>query len=459
MKFIDFNFHPLILKGIKIAGFSEPSPIQKEAIPLILEGFDLVAQAHTGTGKTAAFGLPILEKISGGEIDSALIITPTRELATQISDELYYLGRFANIRTLAVYGGAPYGRQIAIINKGVNIVVATPGRLKDLYQKGKIDNFNPQVVVLDEADEMLDMGFLDAIRDIFEYIPQNRQTLMFSATMPKPILDLANTLLYSPKFVSVVKQNQESKNSEIKQHYLVLQEEQRDEAVVKLLEMQKYKKALIFCRTKKEVDRLSEHLIALGFEAKGLHGDLEQFQRDEIIKNFKRGLIKILIATDVAARGLDIKDVTHVINYHIPFDPQSYVHRIGRTGRAGKKGVAITLVSTKEFRELLRIKKEVGAKMELITIKLEAKELDNEDFKNLNALIKNCEIRKDIEKIIEKLEIKDKELLIKKLLSYTINKERFGSNCLGYSKSDVDRLVNEYLEEQKATKRKKRRRN
>ena len=256
MKFIDFNFHPLILKGIKIAGFSEPSPIQKEAIPLILEGFDLVAQAHTGTGKTAAFGLPILEKISGGEIDSALIITPTRELATQISDELYYLGRFANIRTLAVYGGAPYGRQIAIINKGVNIVVATPGRLKDLYQKGKIDNFNPQVVVLDEADEMLDMGFLEDVKKIFNFFTAKRQTLMFSATMPKPIINLSKTILNEPKFIKITQNDITNKN--ISQSFYVVKEPQRDDALIRLLDFLIPKKLLFFVARKK---RLIELLI------------------------------------------------------------------------------------------------------------------------------------------------------------------------------------------------------
>jgi len=459
MKFRDFDFNPCLQKGIKIAGFSEPSPIQQEAIPLILDGFDLVAQAHTGTGKTAAFGLPILEKIANNEIQRALIITPTRELATQVSDELYYLGRFCGIRTLAVYGGAPYGRQIALINRGVDIVVATPGRLKDLYQKGKISDFNPEVVVLDEADEMLDMGFLDSVREIFEYIPQNRQTLLFSATIPEPIKDLAQSLLYNPEYISVINEGDDTTNQDIEQVYFVIDEEQRDEAIVKLLEVEEYKKALIFCRTKKEVDRLSEHLKALGFEVEGLHGDIEQLQRDEIVKNYRRGKIKILVATDVAARGLDIKDVTHVFNYHIPFDPQSYVHRIGRTGRAGKRGKAVTLATTSEFKELLRIQKEVGSSMRLVTIKLDDGPLSQEDIAALKSLIKNCKIRDDIEQILSNFN-EDRDILLKKLLSYTIHREKLGSsNCLGYSKNDVDRMYKAYLEEEKATKRKKRKRN
>ena len=250
MKFSEFDFHADIAKGVKIAGFREPSPIQKMAIPIINSGSDMVGQAHTGTGKTAAFGLPMLDKIARGEIERALVITPTRELATQVSDELYHLGRFAGIRTLTVYGGVGYGRQIALIHKGVQVVVATPGRLKDLYQKGKIDVFNPEIVVLDEADEMLDMGFLEEIKEIFNYIPQNRQTLLFSATMPQPIKDLASHILYKPEFISVVGDD-ETTNNIIDQRYYMINENQRDDAIVRLLETEDTNKCIIFCRMKR----------------------------------------------------------------------------------------------------------------------------------------------------------------------------------------------------------------
>jgi ATP-dependent RNA helicase DeaD len=418
----------------------------------------LIGQAHTGTGKTAAFGLPILDMIARGEIQKALIITPTRELATQVSDELYYLGRFAGIRTLAVYGGVGYGRQIALINKGVDIVVTTPGRLKDLYKKGKIDSFNPEVVVLDEADEMLDMGFLDDIREIFEYIPQNRQTMLFSATIPEPIKELADTILYSPEFISVIGQ-ETTKNVDIKQLYYVIEEHQRDEAIVRLLEIEDFNKALIFCRMKKEVDRLNEHLNALGFSARGLHGDIEQMERNAIIKSYRRGEIKILIATDVAARGLDIKNVTHVFNYHIPFDPQSYVHRIGRTGRAGKSGKAITLVSTEEFRELKRIQKEVGADIELKTIKISNASIDEEELKALKNKIKHYEVDENIDIIKKEFNDLEKDELIEKLLSYAAKKENILSVVtLGYNQEAVDKLYRDYLREEKAKKGSKRRR-
>jgi len=404
------------------------------------------------------YGLPILEKLANGEIEKALIITPTRELASQVSDELYHLGRFGGIRTLAVYGGVGYGRQIALINRGVQIVVATPGRLKDLYQKGKIDSFNPEIVVLDEADEMLDMGFLDSVKEIFDYIPQNRHTLLFSATMPEPIKDLAESLLYNPEYISVVSEEDSTTNNKIQQHYYIIDEEQRDEAIVKLLEHEKFNKALIFCRMKREVDRVSEHLKALGFNANGLHGDIEQMQRDEIVKKFRRSNIKILVATDVAARGLDIKGVTHVFNYHIPFDPQSYVHRIGRTGRANKDGKAITLVSTQEFRELSRIQKEVGADMQLSVLNIGSSKITQEDIATLKSHLNSIDIKENINSVIENFNNENRDELIKKLLSYMIEKENLESKeSIGYTQESVDRLYREYINEQKSSKNKKRR--
>jgi len=460
MKFSEFDFHRDLAKGIKIAGFKEPSPIQQMAIPLIKDGEDLVGQAHTGTGKTAAFGLPIMDKIAKGEISRALIITPTRELATQVSDELYHLGRFAGIRTLSVYGGVGYGRQIALIHKGVQIVVATPGRLKDLYKKGKIDGFNPEIVVLDEADEMLDMGFLDEIKEIFEYIPQNRQTLLFSATMPEPIKELANEILYEPKYISVIGE-EDTTNNIIEQYYYVIAEEQRDEAIVKLLENEDVDKCIIFCRMKREVDRLVEHLKALGFNAEGLHGDLEQIDRENIIKAYRRSQIKIMVATDVAARGLDVKNVTHVFNYHIPFDPQSYVHRIGRTGRAGKDGKAITLVSTQEFRELKRIQKEVGANMQLATIG-GGEDIEDEDIAYLSDVIQNIELDSRAIDVLDRLGFDDyKELSLKFIsLMLELESDNIGSQ-IGFDSGKVAQMIDAYEAEQKATKntnrRKKRR--
>ncbi len=458
MTFDDFDFHPDVRKGIRIAGFKEPSPIQKEVIPLIIEGHDMVGQAHTGTGKTAAFGLPIIDMLARKEIERALVIVPTRELASQVSDEIYHLGRFAGIRTLEVYGGVGYGRQIALIHKGTQIIVATPGRLKDLYRKGKIDVLSPEVVVLDEADEMLDMGFLDDIKEIFEFIPQNRQTLLFSATMPEPIKQLADQILFEPKFISVIGE-ESTTNNVIDQRYYVINENQRDEAIIKLLETEDYNKCLIFCRMKREVDRVAELLQGHRFKAAGLHGDMEQVDRDATVKSFRRNETKILVATDVAARGLDVKDVTHVVNYHIPFDPQSYVHRIGRTGRAGKAGQAITLVSTEEFRELMRIRKEVGADMRLETMTGEGG-VDSSTIDFVLQALEETAIHPEIDRVLAALSHLDQATFIKKALSYMVGQVQTGmGGQIGFDQHYVDEMLESYQsEKQHSSHNKKRKR-
>ena len=359
MKFSDFNLKDTIQAAVTEAGFTEPSPIQKDAIPLVLEGHDMVAQAQTGTGKTAAFGLPMMSMMKADGSVEGLVIVPTRELAMQVSDELFRFGKLSGLKTATVYGGTPYGKQIERI-KQASIVVATPGRLQDLLMSGKI-KINPKFVVLDEADEMLDMGFLDEIKNIFTFLPKERQTLLFSATMPNAIRKLAEQILKNPKTVSITKS--EKTNTKITQLYYVVQERERDDALVRLIDYKNPEKCIIFCRMKKEVDRLVAHMTAQGFKVSGLHGDMEQKQREVTIRAFKQGGIDIFIATDVAARGLDVNDVTHVFNYHIPFDSESYVHRIGRTGRGGKSGEAITLVSPNELRTIKRIEKDVGAKL------------------------------------------------------------------------------------------------
>jgi len=459
LTFNEFNFHKDLLKGIKIAGFREASPIQEMVIPIIAKGEDLVGQAHTGTGKTAAFGLPMMNKIATKEIERALVIAPTRELATQVSDELYHLGRFCGIRTITVYGGVGYGRQIALINKGVQIVVATPGRLKDLYKKGKIDSFNPEIVILDEADEMLDMGFLEEIKEIFEYIPQNRQTLLFSATMPEPIKELANEILTTPQFISIVGEGESTTNNVIEQSYYVINEAQRDQAIVTLLETEKINKSIVFCRMKREVDRLTEHLKSMGFNVAGLHGDLEQLDRETIVKAYRRGETKIMVATDVAARGLDVKDVSHVFNFHIPFDPQSYVHRIGRTGRAGKSGKAITLVSTEEFRELQRIQKEVGAEMKLATLQLSSKNSEEMvDFESLQREVQEVAIADDAIDFIDSMEEMDYHEFVERVVSILLEQKRLSSGQIGFDENTVIRMLDEYEDEQKVARQNNRKR-
>jgi len=355
--FDTLGLHPDILAGVIEAGFRAASPIQAQAIPIVMAGHDLIGQAHTGTGKTAAFGLPAMSRIAHHKGVGLLVITPTRELATQVSDELHRLGRHARIQTATVYGGQPYRRQIEHIERGAQVVVATPGRLLDLLKSKSLRHFSPSIVVLDEADEMLDMGFLDDIKEIFTHLPEPRQTLLFSATMPKPIRQLAQNILHDPVTVTVA--TSEATSKDISQHYYVIEESERDDATVRLIDSLEAEKSIIFCRTKSEVDRVNALLQAQGYTSLALHGDMDQRQREKAIAAFRRSA-EILVATDVAARGLDVSDVTHVFNYHIAFNPESYVHRIGRTGRAGRKGMAVTLVTPMELREIQRIQQRTG---------------------------------------------------------------------------------------------------
>ncbi len=453
MTFENFNFKKEIFDSIKDAGFKEPSPIQKQAIPLILEGKDLVGQAHTGTGKTAAFGLPILNQLKCDGKVEAVVIVPTRELAMQVSDEIFRFGKFRGINTATVYGGQSYSRQLKHIANS-SVIVATPGRFLDLL-RGKKISINPNFVVLDEADEMLDMGFLDDIKEIFTYLPKKRQTLLFSATMPNAIKKLAQNILNEPDFITITKKDMTNKN--ISQTFYVVNERERDDALIRLFDFKNPEKSIIFCRTKKEVDRLSTFLISQGFMAKGLHGDMEQKQREETMSAFKKSQIEVLIATDVAARGLDVNDVSHVFNYHLPFDSESYVHRIGRTGRAGKVGVAVSIVTPHEFRTLQKIEKSIGSK-------LEAKSIPNIDSVkdkkrgDLIEKIKNQEIKKSSLALIDILRDDfDIETIALKLISFA-QKDTFvkGGHSIGKSQKDIVRLIESLKNDKSDGKRDKR---
>jgi len=440
-KFSDFEFSDSINKGIKEAGFQVPSPIQSKTIPIIMQGKDIIAQAHTGTGKTAAFGLPSMDRLAGTRGVGMLIITPTRELATQLGDELYRLGRHAGIQTVTVYGGNSYGRQISLISRGAQVVVATPGRLKDLLKNRNLKNFNPKIVVLDEADEMLDMGFLDDIKEIFTYLPDERQTLLFSATIPKPIKSLADRILKKPISINVIPKDSDT-HEDIAQRYFVIEEYERDDAITRLIEHEDPVKSIIFCRTKKEVDRLSTLLVSRGYAAKGLHGDMEQPQREEVIKSFRKGNIDTLIATDVAARGLDITDVSHVFNFHIPFDKDSYVHRIGRTGRAGRKGDAITLVTPLELKELLHIKSSVGKSLEIATIP----SITQVRSKELSRIVEKIKVTKILDEATEiyvalEEEIDSSQITIKAISLLLEKEEVDGPNEIGFTKAQVEKLI------------------
>jgi len=437
MTFNDFQFRPELSQAISAAGFREPSPVQEQAIPLILEGRDLIAQAHTGTGKTAAFGLPILHRLERNGSVEALVIVPTRELATQVSDEIFRFGKALGIRTATVYGGSSYTRQIQHV-ANASIVVATPGRLIDLLESGKI-SLSPRFVILDEADEMLDMGFLDEIRKIFTHLPKERQTLLFSATMSGQIKALAQSILHDPATVAITGEN--VTNTHIRQLFYVVDEYERDDALIRLLDYKNPEKAIIFCRMKKEVDRLRDFLAAQGYDARGLHGDMDQRQREATIRAFKGGQAELLIATDVAARGLDVQDVTHVFNYHLPFDPESYVHRIGRTGRAGREGTAISIVSPHEFGALQRIQKSVGSSIESRVIpRIEEVQQRHEDaFRaRLDAVEIDARTYESIERLKEEYDL---TTLACKLLSLLQKEESIrGADRIGKDEGEIKNL-------------------
>ena len=354
--FHDFELEPKVLRAITEMGFEEPTPIQAKTLPLALAGRDLIGQAQTGTGKTAAFGIPIIQNIEPQEDKIvALILCPTRELAIQVSEEIGKLSRFKGLRCIPIYGGQDIGRQIRALKSRPQIIVGTPGRLLDHINRKTIRLEHVRMVVLDEADEMLDMGFMEDIQTILGLVPENRQTMLFSATMPQNIQRLAQQFLKDPEHVSVVPKQVTA--PQIDQSYIEVHERQKFEALSRLLDMESPELAIVFGRTKRRVDELTEALQKRGYSADGLHGDLSQAQRDAVMRKFRDGSIDVLVATDVAARGLDVTGVSHVINFDLPQDPESYVHRIGRTGRAGREGVAWTFVTPREIDHLHFIEK------------------------------------------------------------------------------------------------------
>ncbi len=355
MNFEDFNLSKETMKSISEIGFEEPTPIQVSTIPLILGGRDIVGQAQTGTGKTAAFGIPIAERYHKGRKPFAVILEPTRELAVQVAQEIYKIGKYKKISVLPVYGGTSIERQIKALQRGVNVVVGTPGRVLDLLRRKMLSLSEIEMAILDEADEMLDMGFIDDIETILKSTPSERQTLLFSATIPQVIMNIARRYMKGPEKILANAKDVVIPN--IRQIFYEVGQENKINALSRLLDVEDPQLAIVFCHTKREVDDVSMRLSESGYNAGAIHGDYTQARRDDVMKKFKGGTLDILVATDVAARGLDIKDVTHVINYGIPQNPDSYVHRIGRTGRAGKTGIAITLITPREYKHLRLIEK------------------------------------------------------------------------------------------------------
>jgi len=358
--FSELNISESTLKSLERMGFEEATPIQAGTIPLAVEGHDIIGQAQTGTGKTVAFGVPLIEKVDPKEPTiQALVIAPTRELAIQCSEELHKIGYGKRSKILSVYGGQDISRQIRALKNKPQIIVGTPGRILDHIKRRTLKLENVKTLVLDEADEMLNMGFIEDINAILENVPSERQTLLFSATMPPAIRKIADTFMTEPESVKI--KAKELTVDNIEQFFVKSQEREKFDILSRLLNVQKPELAIVFGRTKRRVDELSHALSIRGYIAEGIHGDLSQAKRLSVLRQFKENKIDVLVATDVAARGLDISGVTHVYNFDIPQDPESYVHRIGRTGRAGKSGVAVTFVTPREM-SYLRIVEETTKK-------------------------------------------------------------------------------------------------
>jgi ATP-dependent RNA helicase DeaD len=352
--FNDFKLSDFVIRAVADMGFEEATPIQEQAVPIAMEGKDLIGQAQTGTGKTAAFGIPLVEGSVADERQvQGIVLTPTRELAVQVAEELNKIGQYKGINTLPIYGGQDINRQIRALKNRPQLIVGTPGRLMDHMRRRTIRLEHVKIVVLDEADEMLNMGFVEDIETILKEVPDERQTLLFSATMPAPIKELAQKFMKNPVVISV--RTKELTVPSIDQNYIEIPERQKFDVLCRLFDTQSPSSAIVFCRTKRRVDELSGALKMRGYSADGIHGDLTQAKRDSVMRQFKDGTTEILVATDVAARGLDISGVTHVYNFDVPQDPEGYVHRIGRTGRAGKTGLAVTFITPREMGQLRMI--------------------------------------------------------------------------------------------------------
>ena len=426
MIFSDIGLNKNIQKAIKDLGFTEPTPIQQEAIPyLISEEKDLIALAQTGTGKTAAFGLPIIEKI---EIDRRLpqtiILCPTRELCLQIAKDMDSYAKYTKgLKITAVYGGANIQTQIRALNSGSQIIVGTPGRVIDLIKRKKLKLNDIQSVVLDEADEMLNMGFKDDLDTILAETPEEKQTLLFSATMPKEVMRITKNYMFSPKTIEVASRNEGAKN--VEHHYYMVNARDRYQALRRICDVNAGIYGIVFCRTRRETKDVADKLMQDGYNADALHGELSQSQRDYVMKRFRQKSIQILVATDVAARGIDINELTHVINYNLPDDNEIYIHRSGRTGRAGNKGISIIIAHSRERRKIQSIEKML--KKELLLKKVPSgEEICEIQLLKLVDKVINTKVGPQIEKYIpainEKLSHLDKEELIKHFVSTEFNR-------------------------------------
>lgn len=428
--FADLNLSPPVMKAVDEMGFEEPTPIQKLTIPHAIEGRDIIGQAQTGTGKTASFGIPIIEKDFSGKKPFAFIIEPTRELALQVSEEMRSLAKYKKCSILTVYGGASIVEQMKALRQGTNIVVGTPGRIIDHLTRGTMSSDSVQVVVLDEADEMLDMGFIADIEKILQTTPESRQTMLYSATIPPEILKIAKRHMRDPLKIQInVKDIIAPK---IKQVFYEVLERDKTEVLRRLLDVESPELTLIFCHTKREVDDVAARLQKLGYNAGALHGDFTQSHREDMMGKFREGKIDILVATDVAGRGIDVENISHVINYSIPQNPEGYIHRIGRTGRAGRAGIAVTFVTPREYRQLQLIER-------VAKTKLSRKEIPSA------AEVKKArqgQIKKDLGAIIEKGKHKPYLTVVRELAeSADIEELAAAALSLAFGSMEVPELV------------------
>jgi len=359
--FDGLNLSQAVLRSLKDMGFEEPTPVQAQAIPHLLEGRDVVAQALTGTGKTAAFGIPLVERVDPGKrYPQAIVLAPTRELAVQVAEHLALLGRYRDVRVVSIYGGQPIERQLRVLQRGVQVIVATPGRLMDHMRRGSIDLSDVTMLVLDEADQMLQMGFQEDVEYVMGHLAAERTTALFSATMPKWVNDLISRYMHDPERVTL-SQPQQLTVPDIEQLAYQVPFPRKFDALARVLDSRQPERTIVFCATKRMVDEVQERLQARGYSSEAIHGDISQASREKVLRAFRDGRTEVLVATDVAARGLDIPDVALVVNFDIPPDPEYYVHRIGRTGRSGRSGIAVTFVNPREQRELQFIEKVTGA--------------------------------------------------------------------------------------------------
>lgn len=425
--FIETGLAPTILKAIEELGFETPTPIQKETIPLILNNkTDIVALAQTGTGKTAAFGLPVIHQTDvTAKSVQALVLCPTRELCMQITNDLNNFSKYiAGLSVTPVYGGASINDQIRNLEKGPQIVVATPGRAVDLLQRKKLKINQIKWVILDEADEMLSMGFKDDLDTLLSATPSGKQTLLFSATMPAEISNIARKFMQQPVEVSVGKANQGADN--VSHEYFMVHARDRYEALKRIADVNPKIYGIIFCRTRAETKEVADKLIHDGYNADALHGDLSQEMRDIVMNRFRNRHLQLLVATDVAARGLDVNDLTHVINYNLPDDPEVYIHRSGRTGRAGKKGISLSILHLKEKGKLRDIERMLKKKMEIKPVPtgrdICEKQLFNLIDKVEKVEVANTQIDDYLKVIYKKLEWLDREELIKHFVSVEFNR-------------------------------------